>query len=259
MTTIHPTAIVDPAAELDDEVAVGPYCKIGPDARIGHATRLEYSVVVEGSTTIGADCRLHSFAVIGTPPQDVKFEGKRSHVVIGDGNIIREFVTVNRASDEEGRTVVGNNNFLMAYVHVAHNCVVGDNVVMANAANLAGYVILEDYAFVGGVTPVHQFVRIGRHSIIGGGCRVPKDVPPFVKAAGNPLRAYGLNAVGLRRRGFPAETELILKKAYRILYRSGLNTKQALARLEAELEQTVELRQLVDFISGSTRGIIGGS
>ena len=259
MTTIHPTAMVDPAAELDDGVVVGPYCKVGPGVRLGADTRLESYVILEEHTTLGKSCHLFSFVVIGTQPQDVKFEGGRSYVVIGDGNVFREFVTVNRASNNEGVTALGNNNFLMAYTHVAHNCVLGNNVVMANAANLAGYVILEDYAFVGGVTPVHQFVRIGRHSIIGGGCRVPQDVPPFIKAAGNPLRAYGLNSVGLRRSGFPAETELILKRAYRILYRSGFNTKRALATIESDLEQTVEIRQLVEFVRGSTRGIIGGS
>jgi UDP-N-acetylglucosamine acyltransferase len=258
VTTIHPTAEVDPAAELDDGVVVGPYCRLGPKVRIGPGTRLESYVIVDGDTTIGKGCRLFSFVVIGTEPQDVKYKGEHSSVVIGDGNILREFVTVNRASNENGVTTIGNNNFLMTYVHIAHNCIVRNNVVLANAANVAGYVLIDDYAFVGGVTPVHQFVRIGRHSIIGGGCRVPQDVPPFVRAAGNPLRAYGLNSLGLRRRGFPTETELILKKAYRILYRSGLNTKNALARVEAELEQTVEIRQLVDFIRGSRRGLIGG-
>ena len=251
--------MVDPAAELDEGVVVWPYCRVGPGVRLGADTRLESYVILEEHTTLGKSCHLFSFVVIGTQPQDVKFEGGRSYVVIGDGNVFREFVTVNRASNEEGVTVLGNNNFLMAYTHVAHNCVLGNNVVMANAANLAGYVILEDYAFVGGVTPVHQFVRIGRHSIIGGGCRVPQDVPPFINAAGNPLRAYGLNSVGLRRSGFSAETELILKRAYRILYRSGFNTKRALAKIESDLEQTVEIRQLVEFVRGSTRGIIGGS
>jgi UDP-N-acetylglucosamine acyltransferase len=251
--------MVDSDAEIDDGVVVGPYCKIGPGVKLGPGTRLESYVILEENTTVGKDCHLFSFAVIGTVPQDVKFKGKCSYVKMGDGNILREYVTVNRASDEGGATTLGNNNFLMAYTHVAHNCVLGDHVVMANAANLAGHVVLEDYAFVGGVTPVHQFVRIGRHSIIGGGCRVPQDVPPFIRAAGNPLRAFGLNSIGLRRRGFSSESQLILKKAYRILYRSGLNTKKALAQIEAELDQIVEIRQLVDFVRGSERGIISGS
>jgi UDP-N-acetylglucosamine acyltransferase len=251
--------MVDPTAELDDGVVIGPYCKLGPGVRLGAGTRLESFVILEGLTTIGKDCRLFSFSVIGTEPQDIKFKGARSFVKIGNGNVFREYVTVNRASDEGGATVLGDNNFLMAYTHVAHNCVLGSNVVMANAANLAGYVTLEDYAFVGGVTPVHQFVRIGRHSIVGGGCRVPQDVPPFVKAGRNPLRAYGLNHLGLRRRGFSADAELILKRAYRILYRSGLNTKHALDKIESDLEQTTEIRQLVDFVRGSKRGIISGS
>ena len=257
MTSVDVTATVAAGAELGDGVVVGPFCRIAAGVRIGANTRLEPYVIVEGDTRIGSDCHLHSFAVIGTPPQDVKFGGGRSYVVIGDRNILREYVTVNRATNEGGQTVVGNDNFLMAYVHVAHNCAVGDGVVLANAVNMAGHVVVEDYAFVGGVTPVHQFVRIGRHSIIGGGCRVPKDVPPFVKAAGNPLRCFGLNALGLRRRGFPAETELILKRAYRILFRSGLNIGQALDKIEAELESTPEIRQLVQFIRESSRGIIG--
>jgi UDP-N-acetylglucosamine acyltransferase len=256
LTSIHPTAAVEPGAELDDGVVVGPYCRIAPGARIGAGTRLDPYVIIEAGTSIGSACHVYSFSVLGSPPQDVKFEGKRSYVVVGDRNVLREYVTINRATNEEGRTVVGNDNFLMAYVHVAHNCVVGDNVVLANAVNMAGHVVVEDYAFVGGVTPIHQFVRIGRHSIIGGGCRVPKDVPPFVKAAGNPLRCFGLNSLGLRRRGFGSETELILKKAYRILFRSGLNTRQALEMIEAELEPTREIRQLVQFIRESSRGII---
>lgn len=257
MTSIHPTAAVEPGAELDDGVVVGAYCRIGAGARIGANSLLDPYVIIDGFTSIGSDCHVYSFAVLGNPPQDVKFEGRQSYVVVGDRNILREYVTINRATDEEGRTVVGNDNFLMAYVHVAHNCVIGDNVVLANAVNMAGHVVIEDYAFVGGVTPVHQFVRIGRHSIIGGGCRVPKDVPPFVKAAGNPLRCFGLNSLGLRRRGFGKETELILKRAYRILFRSGLNTRQAVEKIEAELEPTLEVRQLVQFIRESSRGIIG--
>jgi UDP-N-acetylglucosamine acyltransferase len=257
LTSVHPTAAVESGAELDDGVVVGPYCRIGAGATIGANTHLDPYVVIDGCTSIGSDCRLSSFTVLGSPPQDVKFQGKRSYVVIGDRNVLREYVTINRATDEDGKTVVGDDNFLMAYVHVAHNCVVGDNVVLANTVNMAGHVVVEDYAFVGGVTPIHQFVRIGRHSIIGGGCRVPKDVPPFVKAAGNPLRCFGLNSLGLRRRGFGSETELILKRAYRILFRSGLNTRQALETIEAELEPTREIRQLVQFIRESSRGIIG--
>ncbi len=257
MTRVDPTAAVARGAELDDGVVVGPYCRVGEGVRIGPNTRLDPYVIIDGDVSVGSGCHFFSFAVIGNPAQDVKFEGKRSSIEIGDRNILREYVTINRASDEGGKTIVGDDNFLMAYVHVAHNCVVGNHVVLANAVNMAGHVVIEDYAFVGGVTPVHQFVRIGGHSIIGGGCRVPKDVPPFVKAAGNPLRCFGLNTVGLRRRGFPQETELILKKAYRILFRSGLNMRQALERVEAELEPTPEVRQLVSFIRESSRGVIG--
>jgi UDP-N-acetylglucosamine acyltransferase len=255
-TNVHETAFVAPGAELAGGVTIGAYCRIGPQAKIGPNTRLDPYVIVEGDTSIGRDCRVHSYAVLGTEPQDVKYDGKPSSVVIGDRNIIREFVTVNRASDEGGVTRVGNDNFLMTYVHIAHNCTICGNTVIANAVNMAGYVLVEDYAFIGGVTPVHQFVRIGRHSIIGGGCRVPKDVPPFVMAAGVPLKCFGLNRVGLKRRGFSPEAQLNLKRAYRILFRSGLNTRQALERIEAELESITEIKQLVTFVRESDRGIV---
>jgi UDP-N-acetylglucosamine acyltransferase len=258
MPQIHPTAIVDPAARLSPDVIVGPYCKVSGEAEIGPGTVLGSGVVVEGATKIGEKCRIGHYAVVGSLPQDLKYRGARSIVEIGDANTIREFVTINRATGEGEKTVIGDNNLLMAYVHVAHNCVIGDHVILANAVNLAGHVSIEDFASVGGLTPVHQFVRIGAHSFIGGGSRVPKDVPPFVRAAGNPLRIVGLNSIGLMRREFSPEQRLQLKRLYRIFYRSRLNTGQALAKIAAELPPSPDVVRFVEFVKSSERGVERG-
>jgi UDP-N-acetylglucosamine acyltransferase len=258
MPHIHPTAIVDPAARLAADVTVGPHCFVSGEVEMGAGTVLGAGVVVEGPARIGKNCRLAHHAVVGTVPQDLKYKGGRSLVEIGDSNTIREFVTINKATDEGDKTVVGNNNLLMAYVHLAHNCVIGNNVILANAVNLAGHVTINDFASVGGLTPIHQFVRVGRYAFIGGGSRVPKDVPPFVRAAGNPLRIVGLNSVGLVRRGFTQEVRLELKRLYRLFFRSGLNTSQALARIEAELPGTPEVMEFVQFVRSSQRGVERG-
>jgi UDP-N-acetylglucosamine acyltransferase len=257
MPQVHPTALVDPQARLAEDVVVGPYCVISGETEIGSGTVLGSSVVVEGSTRVGKNCRILHSAVLGTLPQDLKYKGARSLVEIGDSNTIREFVTINRATGEGEKTVVGDNNLLMAYVHLAHNCIIGNGVILANAVNLAGHVRIDDYAIVGGMTPVHQFVRIGRHAFIGGGSRVPKDVPPFVKAAGNPLRIVGLNSVGLQRREFPADVRLELKRLYRLFYRSNLNVSQAIAKSRAELRDIPEVREFLSFVEQSERGVSG--
>ncbi len=258
MPQIHPTAIIDPAARLAPDVTVGPHCVVTGDVEIGSGTALAAGVVVEGTTRIGRNCRLAHHAVVGGVPQDLKYKGARSMVEIGDSNTIREFVTINRATEEGDKTVVGNNNLLMAYVHLAHNCVIGNNVILANVVNLAGHVTIDDFASVGGLTPVHQFVRIGKYAFVGGGSRVAKDVPPFVRAAGNPLRVVGLNSVGLVRRGFEQDARMELKRLYRLFFRSGLNTSQALARIEEELPGTPEIREFVQFVRSSQRGVERG-
>jgi UDP-N-acetylglucosamine acyltransferase len=255
MPQVHPTAVVDSKASLAEDVVVGPYCIISGEAEIGSGTVLASSVVVEGLTRVGKNCRIFHSAVLGGLPQDLKYKGARSLVEVGDSNTVREFVTINRATGEGETTVVGNNNLLMAYVHLAHNCVIGNNVILANAVNLAGYVRIDDYATVGGITPVHQFVRIGRHAFIGGGSRVAKDVPPFVRAAGNPLRTVGLNSIGLLRRKFPDDVRLELKRLYRLFYRSNLNVSQAVARIRAELRDIPEVREFLGFVEHSERGI----
>ena len=255
MPQVHPTALVDPGAKLAEDVKVGPFCSVSSDVEIGAGTVLESNVVIERFTSLGKNCHVSHFAVLGGLPQDLKFKGARSRVEIGDSNMIREFVTINRATGDGEKTTVGNNNLIMAYVHLAHNCVIASNVILANAVNLAGHVMIDDYAIVGGLTPVHQFVRIGKHSFIGGGSRVPQDVPPFVKVAGNPLKTVGLNSVGLQRREFPPDVRLELKRLYRLFYRSGLNVSQAIERIKSDLRDIPQVREFVSFVEQSERGI----
>jgi UDP-N-acetylglucosamine acyltransferase len=254
-TMIDSTALIAPGAQLGDDVVVGPYAVIGANVTVGDRTVIGPHVVLEGWTQIGQDSKIHVGAVIGSDPQDLKFTGGRSWVRIGDRNTIREYVTIHRATSEGEETVVGDDNLLMAYVHVAHNCVIGNHVILANAVQLAGHVVVEDHAIIGGMTPVHQFVRIGAHAFVGGGSRVPQDIPPFVRCAGNPLRVAGLNSVGLTRRGFPPAVVAELKRAYRIIYRSDLNVTQAVDKVRTELEPYAEVSAFVKFIEASERGI----
>jgi len=253
---IHETAVVHPGARLAEDVVVGPFCLVGDEVELGPGCELDSHVRLDGPMTIGARNRFFHGAAIGAVPQDLKFAGARSHVHIGEDNTFREFVTINRATEEGGETVIGNANLFMAYVHAAHDCVIHDRVILANSVNLAGHVEVDDYAIVGGLTPVHQFVRIGRYSIIGGGSRVPKDMPPYFKAAGNPLRVVGPNTVGLERHGFSAETRRALKDAYRTLYRSSLNVSQAVRQIREEHAGSAEVAHLLAFVETSNRGIV---
>jgi len=255
MLDIHPTAVVHPRAELEANVVVGPYACIGAEVAVGAGTWIGAHVVLEGRTHIGRDNKIFHGAVVGAAPQDLKYRGEPTMVRIGDGNTIREYATIHLACIEGETTSVGAGCLLMAYCHVAHNCRLGDGVILANSVNLAGHVEVHDHAIVGGVTPVHQFVRIGAHSIIGGGFRVPKDVPPFARCGGYPLRVVGLNTVGLERHGFDEDRRAVLKRAYRILFRSGLNVGQAVERLRAEFGADDDVRTLIDFITTSERGI----
>ena len=253
---IHPTAIIDPAAELLEDVEVGPFTIIEADVRIGAGSIIGPHVLLASGARLGQHVTIFKGAVIGTPPQDLEFKGEPSTVEIGHNTVVREFATLHRGTSATGRTAVGANCFLMAYSHVAHDCVLEDKVIMANSVNLAGHVHLEEQVTIGGVVPVHQFVRIGRHSFIAGGTRVPKDVPPYILAANEPLKFAGLNHVGLKRRGFSAETLAALKHAYQLIYNSALNTSQALTRIREEMELTTEIRHIIDFIESSERGII---
>jgi len=254
---IHPTAIVSPHANLEEGVEVGPYTIIGADVHIGKNTIIGSHVVVEDHTDIGEDCRIFQFSSLGGAPQDLKFKGEKTRLIVGNHNTIREFVTINRATSADiGVTIIGNHNLLMAYCHVAHNCKLGNHIVMANAATLAGHIHVEDFAIIGGLTGIHQFTRIGAHSIIGGASAVTKDIPPYIMAAGNHAKPYGLNTVGMKRRGFKEETITALKEAYRLIFRSSLLFTVAIERVKNEVADTSEVRHFIDFIQKSERGII---
>lgn len=256
MVEIHPTAIVDPDAQLGVDVKIGPYAIIEKEVTIGDGSQIGPHAVVANGATLGKNCRVFKGAVIATEPQDLKFANEKTFVEIGDNTTIREFATVNRATSHSYYTRVGNNCLLMAYSHVAHDCQIGNFCTIANSVNMAGHVIIGDYVGIGGLTAIHQFVHIGAHSFIGGGLRVSQDVPPFILAAGEPIRFAGLNAVGLRRRGFTREQLDLLKQAYHIIYRENLKLKEAIQKIEQTLEQTPEVQLIVEFLKQSERGII---
>jgi UDP-N-acetylglucosamine acyltransferase len=252
---IHPTAVIEDGARLAENVEVGPYCVVGGHATIGAGTRLISHVNVEGRTSIGAECIIHPFASLGGPPQDITYRGEDTTCSIGDHNTIREYVTINRASTKaDGVTKVGSHNFIMAYSHIGHDCVVDNYVTMANCANLAGHVHVGDYASIMGLSAVHQFARVGKYAYVGGITGVPNDIPPFVMAAGSRAKLYGLNVVGLERRGFSKEEIAELKRAYRFLFRSALSLNDALKTIEEQLEGP-HIDELVAFIRSSERGI----
>lgn len=254
--SIHPTAIVAPTARLETGVTIGPYSTLGDHVTLGEGTTIGAHVVIEAGAHVGKHCRIFSHAVLGSEPQDLKFQGEKSQLIVGDGTVIREFATLNRAtSGGGGKTVVGRGCLIMAYAHVAHDCHLADGVILANGATLGGHVIIEEHAIIGGLTGVHQFCRIGAHAIIGGCSGILLDVPPYVKAQGNRARLFGLNTVGLKRRNFPPETIRHLKQAYRLLFLSGLTTSQALERITAEVPTCAEIQHLVHFIKTSDRGI----
>lgn len=253
---IHPTAIVDPKAELGSNVDIGAYSIIAPNVQIGSGTVIGPHVVIRPYVEIGPDCRIYQYASIGEIPQAIKFQGEETHVKIGRGSVLREFVTINRGTEFGGGvTEVGEENFLMAYVHVAHDCKIGRNVIMANNATLAGHIVIEDFVTVGGLVAIHQFVRIGDYAYIGGKSAVVKDIPPYVIAAGDRAKLHGLNSVGLKRQGFSQETLSCLKKAYRIIFRIGLTQNEAIERVKAEVEQVPEVSHFIQFIKSSQRGI----
>lgn len=255
---IHPAATVHPKAQLDAGVRVGPGCVLGPDVRLGKNTFLESHVSIIGMTEVGADCRFAPFVSIGTEPQDLGYKDDPTVVRIGDGNIFKEFVTVNRGTVKGGGvTRIGDRNFLMAYTHIAHDCQVGDEIVFTNNVTLAGHVVVQDYAMLSAFTGIHQFCRIGRYAFSGGFTVITQDLPPFCKVAGmRPVRIYGLNSVGLRRRGFSAERVRALRDMIKILFFSDLNTTQALERIEASFPPGEDRDELVGFVRSSRRGII---
>jgi len=254
---IHPTALIDPGAQLGENVSIGAYTVIGADVEIGTGTTVGPHVVIEGPTRIGQDNRIFQFASLGAEPQDKKYAGEPTRLEIGDRNTIREFCTFNRGTAQDaGVTRVGNDNWIMAYVHLAHDCQVGDHTIFANNAQLAGHVHVGDWAILGGFTVVHQFVRIGAHCITAMGTILLQDVPPFVTAAGNPSAPHGINSEGLKRRGFSAESIAALRRSYKTLYRSGLKLEEAVASITAEAQTQTALAPLVEFLAAPGRGII---
>ena len=253
---IHPTAIISPDAQLEEGVEIGPYSIIGADVKIGKNTIIGPHTIIDNYTHIGEGCNVFQFCSIGAPPQDLKFGGEKTRVVIGNFNTIREFVTINRATSADiGMTIIGDHNLLMAYVHIAHNCKLGNNIVMANAATLAGHVHIEDHAIIGGLTGIHQFCRIGSHCIIGGASAVSKDVPPYTVAQGNHAKLFGLNLIGLKRRNFPEKNIKAITEAYRIIFRSSLLLDAAIKKVEAEVEDLPEVHSFIKFIKESERGV----
>ncbi|HZQ18107.1 MAG TPA: acyl-ACP--UDP-N-acetylglucosamine O-acyltransferase [Terriglobales bacterium] len=254
----HPTAIIDPAAKIHLSCKIGPYCVVGANVELGENCELISHLVIEGPSKIGRNNRFFPFSSIGLAPQDVTYKGEPTRLEIGDNNVIREFVTLNRGTVKGGGlTKIGSNALIMAYTHVAHDCLVGDNVILANAATLGGHVTVEDWAVVGALCPVHQFVRIGAHSYVGGGTTITRDVLPFSKtAAERGTRAYGLNAVGLERRGFSKERIRKIHHAYKVLLASKLNTSQALEKLRSEGDRGEDIDMLITFVEASERGVI---
>lgn len=254
----QPLAYVHPQAKIAGNVVIEPFVTIHKNVEIGEGTWIGSNVTIMEGARIGKNCKIFPGAVISAVPQDLKFDGEETTVEIGDNTTIREFVTVNRGTKASNKTVIGNNCLLMAYVHVAHDCIIGNNCILANAANLAGHITLDDYAILGGLSAVHQFVNIGTHVMISGGSLVRKDVPPYTKAARDPLSFVGINSIGLRRRGFSSETINEIQDIYRIIYLKNLNVSQALTYIETEMPATPERDEILSFISKSARGIMKG-
>jgi UDP-N-acetylglucosamine acyltransferase len=255
---IHSSAIIDPKAEIASDAEIGPYCIIGPGVTIGSRTRLMAHAFLEGKLTIGEDNIFFPFCSCGVAPQDKKYRGETSETIIGNGNHIREFVTIHRGTEGGGmRTVIGNHNLLMAYVHVAHDVIIHDHTILANGVTFAGHVIVEDYANIGGLSAIHQFCRIGKHAIIGSRSVIKQNVLPFSQTASDhESKVYGANRIGLQRSGLTAEAIEPLQNAFRLLSSASLNTSQALARIEEEISQTAEVKELLDFIRSSDRGFV---
>jgi len=253
---VHPTAIVAADAQLGAGVEIGPFAIVGEGCALGDGCVLGARATLERNVTLGANVHVGSGSILGGAPQDVKYRGEQTAVEVGDGTVIREYTTINRGTTQSFKTTVGKNCFIMSYVHLGHDCHVGDSVVLVNSVQLAGHVAVEDRAIISGLTAVHQFVRIGRFSFIGGCSRVAQDVPPYTRAVGNPIKLYGLNSVGLRRNNFPDEVLRELKRAYRLFFRSELNLSQAVQRAEAELEPLPEVQEFIRFVGDTNRGVV---
>jgi UDP-N-acetylglucosamine acyltransferase len=254
-TTVHPTALIDPSAELGQGVSVGPFSIIGPNVLVGDRCRLGPRVTLQRNVRLAEGVSVGDGSILGGDPQDLKYSGEETWVEVGEGTIIREYSTINRATTATFKTTVGARCFIMTYVHLAHDCQVGDDVVIANATQCAGHVTIHDRAVLSGLNAVHQFVTIGTFAFVGGGSRVNQDIPPYVKAVGNPMELYGLNTIGLQRAGFSSDTVAALKRAYRLFFNSDLNLSQAMERARSELPPFPEVERFLAFVESSERGV----
>lgn len=255
-TEIHPTAIIHPDAEIADGVSIGPYSVIGKDVKIAKGTKIGSHVVIEGWTEIGENNAIHQFASLGGAAQSVKYKGEKTYLKVGNNNLIREYVTLNRGTVQGfGETTIGDNNFLMAYVHIAHDCKIGNNIIIANSVGLAGHIEIGDHSIIGGMTGVHQFVRIGAYTMVGAMSAIPLDIPPYVSASGMRAALYGLNVIGLKRHGFSDELINNLKQAYKIIFKSKLLLSEAIKKVRGEIMMSKELEYFLNFLETSERGI----
>ena len=255
-TTIHPTAVVDSAARIGEGCEIGPYCVIGPDVDLGEGCRLQHHVSLHGPARFGRGNVFYPFSTLGQQTQDLKYAGEPTHLIVGDGNTFREFVTVHRGTAMGSSTRIGSRGYFLAYVHIAHDCTVGDEVVFSNNGTLAGHVEVGDFAILGGLTAVHQYCRIGAHAMTGGCSKIVQDVPPYMLADGNPAKVRSYNKVGMERRGYPEQTMRAVREAYRIIYRLSLNLPQAIDQMRADLPELPEIEQILEFVMSSPRGII---
>ncbi len=255
MSKIHNTAIISKNVIIDAEVEIGAYSVIGENVKIGKGTKIKSHVIIEGDTTIGEGNIIYSFAAIGTDPQDLKYAGEDTKVIIGNNNKIREYVTINKGTIASGKTIVGNDNLLMAYSHIAHDCIVGSHCILANAATLGGHAEIDDWAIIGGLTGIHQFVKIGAHVMVGGGSALKQDVMPYVIVDGNDAKVRGINSIGLQRRGFTKEELQNIKKAYKIIFRSKLKMDDALEKLKDEFAEDEKVKLFIEFAEKSERGV----
>lgn len=253
---IHPSALINKKAEIGKDAVIGPFAIIEENVTIDDGAQIGPHVFIGKGTSIGKRCRIFQGTVIGTDPQDLKYKAESTSVEIGEDTVLREYVTIHRGTDHRKKTVIGKRNYLMAYSHVGHDCIIGNDVIMANGVNLGGHVVIEDFVNFGAMIGLHQFVHVGKHTFLAGGFRLVKDAPPFIMAGGEPMTYYGLNTVGLNRRGYTKEQKSSIKNAYTILYRSRLNVSQALIKIQEEMPATQEIREIIDFIERSERGII---
>ena len=255
-TFIHPTALVSPTAQLDLNVRIGPFCVIGDNVIIESGTSINSFVHIGNNTHIGKDCQIFQGSVVGEIPQDLKYDGEDTQLIIGDRTRIREFCTINKGTKASGETLVGNDVLLMAYVHIAHDSRIGNNVILANSVQVGGHVEIGDWVTVGGMTPIHQFSKIGCHSFIGGGYRIVQDIPPYILAMGEPLKYAGINSIGLRRRNFPPDIRNIIKRIYKIIFKSKTNLSDSIKLINNEYNMYDEANIIIEFIKNSDRGLI---